>query len=112
LRQPDLDLGLGLERLNDWNRLNDLVAEIFVQQIAQWLSCYEALQIVDEDRQKERPLLLREAADPWANDYVWQIPKLRIGRQWLSRKGIQRRRRSNVLLTPVSAVSLPLLGRL
>src|SRR5262249_10383268 len=104
-RQPDLDFALnGSSRSKNSNRssrsnrlsrhahcLLASISEILVDEIKERLGCDETFQVLDEDRQKRRPLFFGEAADSWANDNTGQAPELRIFRQGLARKRVQRR---------------------
>src|SRR5262245_10311632 len=86
--------GFRLERFKPFKKFKSFkpsIAELFVDNVKEGLSGNETLKIVDEDRQKRRPLFFGEAADAWTNDNIRQAPEFRIFRQGLARERVQRR---------------------
>ena len=71
---------------SEFERLNGLVA---VDDIFQWLTGYEALQLVGEDRQQGGPFLAGDAGDARGDDDVGEIPQLGVLRQRLAGEGIE-----------------------
>src|SRR5215813_2014585 len=83
-RQPDLAFALnGSSRSKSSNRSSRSIAELFVDYVKERLACDETLQVLDEDRQKRRPLFFGEAADSRANDNIGRLQSSESsGRGW------------------------------
>src|SRR5215813_5069495 len=74
-RQPDLAFAL--------NGSSRSIAELFVDYVKERLACDETLQVLDEDRQRRRPLFFGEAADSRANDNIGRLQSSESsGRGW------------------------------
>jgi len=63
----------GSSRSKSSNRSSRSIAELFVDYVKERLACDETLQVLDEDRQKRRPLFFGEAADSRANDNIGRL---------------------------------------